>query len=63
MCESTQLKHYKAMGFNGHKFHIKDMDEKMKTFSSGIFKVFRVTNVSSRRNTHLQVSKYRYGIC
>lgn len=60
MCDITQLKHYKAMWFNGHKLHIKDMDEKIKTFNSGIFNVFRVTKVSCRSDTHLQVPKNRY---
>jgi len=60
VCDITQLKYYKAMWCNGHKFHIKNMDEKIKTFKSGIFKVFRVTNASSTSNTHPEVSKNRY---
>jgi len=48
------------MWFSGHKFHIKDMNEKMKTFNSGIFKVFRVTNVSSRSDIHPEVSKNQH---
>lgn len=60
MCDITQLKHYKAMWCNGHKVHIKNMDEKRKSFNNGIFKIFRVTDVSSRSDTHPEVSRNRY---
>lgn len=48
----TQLKHYEAMWCNGHKFHIKNLDEKMKTSNIGILKIFQVTNVSFRGHRH-----------
>jgi hypothetical protein len=47
-----QLKHHKAMGCNGCKFHIKKLDEKMKTFDSGITTIFHVSNVLYRSDIH-----------
>ena len=47
-----QLKHHKAMWCNGRKFHIKMLDDKMKTSDCGITVVFKVTNVSSRSDRH-----------
>jgi hypothetical protein len=55
-----QLKHHKAMWCNGHKFHIKKLDDKKKTFDCGITTVFQVTNVSSRSDRHPKVSENRY---
>jgi hypothetical protein len=55
-----QLKHHKAMWCNGHKFHIKKLDEKRKTFDCGIIVVFEVTNVSSRSDKHPKVSENQY---
>jgi hypothetical protein len=55
-----QLKHYKAMWCNGHKFRIKKLDDKKKTSDSGITAVFQVTNVSSRSDRHPTISKNRY---
>ena len=40
-----QLKHHNAMWCNGHKFCIKKLDDKRKTFDCGINVVFQVTNV------------------
>jgi len=54
------LKHYKAMWCNGHKFHIKKLDEKMKNSDSGITLVFQVTNVSSRSYKHPKVFENWY---
>ena len=50
----------RAMWYNGHKFHIKKLDDKRKTFDCGITAVFQVTNVSSRSDKHLEVSQNRY---
>ena len=55
-----QLIHHKAMSCDGHKFHIKKVDDKKKTFNCGIIAVFQDTNVSSRTNKHPEVSKNRY---
>jgi hypothetical protein len=43
-----------------YKFHIKKLDDKKKTFDSGIIAVFQVTNVSSRSDMHPTISKNRY---
>ena len=48
------------MWCNGHKFHIKKLDEKKKTSDSGITVVFWVTNVFYRSDKHPEVSKSRY---
>jgi hypothetical protein len=45
------------MWCNGRKFRIKKLDEKMKTYDSGITAVFQVTNVSSRSDRHPEVSE------
>ena len=55
-----QLIHHKAMWCNGHKFRIKNLDDKKKTFNYGIIAVFQVTNVSSRSDKHPEVSENRY---
>ena len=55
-----QLIHHKAMWSNGHKFCIKKLDDKRKTFECGITTVFQVTNVSSISDRHLEVYKNRY---
>ena len=56
-----QLKHHKAMWCNGHKFHIRRLDDKMKTSDCGItVPVFKVTNVSSRSDRHLEETDNRY---
>ena len=56
-----QLKHHKAMWCNGHKFHIKRLDDKMKTPDCGITAlVFKVTNVSSRSDRHPEETENRY---
>ena len=47
-----QVKHHKAMFCNGHKFHIKKLDDTKKTCDSGISVVFQVTNISSRNDLH-----------
>jgi len=41
-------------------FHIKRLDEKMKTFDSGITIVFKVINVSSRGERHLKLFDNRH---
>jgi hypothetical protein len=38
-----QLKHHKAMWWNGRKFRIKKLDDKKKTSDYGITTVFQVT--------------------
>jgi hypothetical protein len=55
-----QLKHHKAMWCNGHKFCIKKLDEKRKTFDCGINAVFKVTNVFSRSEKRPEVSENRF---
>jgi hypothetical protein len=55
-----QLKHHKAMWFNGRKFCIKQLDETRKNYDNGITAVFQVTNVSSRSDWHPRESKNRY---
>ena len=54
------LKHHKAMWCNGHKFHIKRLDDKMKTSDCSITAVFKVTNVSSRTDRHPKETENRY---
>jgi hypothetical protein len=57
-----KLKHHKAMWCNGHKFHIKKLDNKKKTFDCSITAIFQVTNVSYRSGSHLEVDENkRYG--
>jgi hypothetical protein len=51
-----QLKHDNAMFYNGHKFHIKNLDKKKKTYDCGITIVFQVTNVFYRSDICLEVS-------
>jgi hypothetical protein len=48
------------MWCNGHKFHIKQLDETRKTSDSGITVVFQVTNVSSRSDRHPRESENIY---
>lgn len=48
------------MWCNGHKFHIKKLDEKKNFFYNGIIQIFWVTNVSSRSDKHLEVFENRY---
>jgi hypothetical protein len=48
------------MWCNGHKFHIKQLDEIRKIYDSGITAVFQVTNVSSRSDSHPRESENRY---
>ena len=55
-----QLIHHNAMWCNGHKFHIKKLDDKRKTFDYGITTIFQVTYVSSRGDRHPKVSENRY---
>ena len=55
-----QLIHHNAIWCNCHKFHIKKLDDKRKTFGCGITVVFQVTNVSSRSGRHPEVSENRY---
>ena len=55
-----QLKHHKAMWCNGHKFHIKMLDDKMKTLDCGITVVFKVTNISSRSDRNPKETENRY---
>jgi hypothetical protein len=57
-----QLKHDKAMWYNGHKFHIKMLDDKMKTPDCWIIAVFKVTNISSRSDRNPEETENRcYG--
>ena len=55
-----QLMHRKAMLCNGCKFHIKNLNDKKKTFDCGITAIFLVNNVSSRSDKHPKVLKNRY---
>ena len=55
-----QLIPHKDMWSNGHKFHIKKLDEKNNTYDCGITVFFQVTNVSSRSDKHSEVSENRY---
>lgn len=55
-----QLKHHKAMWYNGCKFRIKKLDEKRKASNCGRIEVFQVSNVFYRSDRHLEVSKNRY---
>ena len=50
-----QVKHHKAMVYNGGRYHIKKLDETKKTLDSGVSVVFEVTNVSSRTERHPEV--------
>jgi len=54
------LKYHKDLWCNGHKFCIKKLDDKKKTFDCGIIAVFQVTNVSSISDRNLEVSENRY---
>ena len=60
MSYMMQLIQHKAMWCNGHKFHIKKLDDKKKKSGCGIIAVFQVTNVSSRIDRNLEVSENRY---
>ena len=55
-----QIIHHNSMWCNGHKFRIKKLDDKKKTFNCVITTVFQVTNVSSRSEKHPQVFENRY---
>lgn len=55
-----QLKHHKAMWYNGYKFCIKNLYEKRKNFDHEITAVLQVTNVSSRSDRNLEVFENRY---
>ena len=55
-----QLKHHKAMWYNGHKFCIKQLDDNRKTSNSAITAVFQVTDVSYRSDRHPQEYENRY---
>ena len=55
-----QQMHHNAMWCNGHKFHIKNLDDKKKTFDCGIATFFQVTNVSSRIDKNPSVSENMY---
>ena len=55
-----QLIHHKAMWSNAHKFCIKNLDDKKKTFDYGITAVFQVTNVSYRSDKHPEVFQNEY---
>ena len=48
------------MWCNGHKFHIKSLDETQKTSYYGITAVFEVMNVSSRNDIHLELLENRF---
>ena len=48
------------MWCNGHKFCIKKLEDKNKTFYCEIIVVFQVTNVSSRSDIHPKVPKNNY---
>jgi hypothetical protein len=55
-----QLKHHMDMWCNGHKFHIKKLDDMKKTFDCGITTVLQVTNVSSKSDRNPKVSENIY---
>ena len=55
-----QVKHYKAMVYNGCRYCIKKLDETKKTLDCGISAIFQVTNVSSRSAIHPELSENRY---
>ena len=55
-----QLKHHKAMWCNGRKFHIKMLDDKMKTSDCGITVVFKVTKISFRSDKNPKEIENRY---
>jgi hypothetical protein len=54
------LKHHKAMRCNGHKFRIKKLDDKNKSYDCGMIAVFHIANVSSRSDWRPTISKNRY---
>ena len=60
MSSILQLKHHKAIWYNGHKFHIKKLDEKRKTYDCGITVVFLVNNVSCSGDRRLEVFENQY---
>ena len=60
MSRILQLKHHKAMWYNGWTFHVKSMYDTNKIADSGITAVFQVTNVSSRSDKHPRLIKNRY---
>jgi hypothetical protein len=55
-----QLKHHKAMWCNGRKFHIKMLDDKMKTLDCGINTMFKVSNISFRSDINPEETETRY---
>ena len=55
-----QLIHHKDMWSNGHKFCIKNLDDKKKTFDCRIIAVFQVTNVFSIIDRNPEVSENRF---
>ena len=58
-----QVKHHKAMFYNGQKFCVKVLDDTKKTCDSRIIVVFQVTNISSRNDLHPRESaNWYYGI-
>jgi hypothetical protein len=48
------------MWYNGRKFCVKRVDDTKKIADSGITTMFQVTNVSSRSEKHLRLTKNRY---
>ena len=48
------------MWCNGCKYHIKKLDETMKTSNCGISVVFEVTSVSSRSDIHPKLSENQH---
>jgi hypothetical protein len=48
------------MWCNGRKFHIKMLDDKMKTSDCGITVFFKVTNISSRSDRNPEETENRY---
>jgi hypothetical protein len=48
------------MWCNGHKFHIKNLDDKKKISNSMIIAIFQVTNVSFRSGRHPKIFENRY---
>lgn len=51
------------MYYNGHKFHIKKVDETKRTCDSRLTRVFEVTDISSRNDMyHHQYENRYYGI-
>ena len=57
---NMQVKHHKAMWFNGRKYRTKQLDDRRKTCDSGITAIFQVTNISHRGDRHPVTSDLRY---